>query len=768
MERIVLKHLSGSKTNQEDEFPLDRFSEITLGRNSSSSVMFSDETEVMVGRHHARITRNPALPSMFLITDLSSRNGTFVNRQRIFGAAPLKPGDVVQCGFGGPEFRFDVEPATDQLNAGEQPRQTVEMLIPERSQLAPSTPPPLAPLSSPPPSISSPDSSPIFSARVSYGKTANPASPASPASLANLVDVVSDELSGAPAESRARKRTPVIGGILIGCIVFLVGFVAYSKFQPNSLSGAEKPGTTPRPNAAPNASLDASEEKYGHVHFNGSAAEAEKDEQRAAWRIEVAPYLTLGGGRPGHAPSDFDKPAGLAFSPAGMLLAADAGNRRVQVWNVKTGSRLAEFGADVFSGEIDGVAVTPDNHLLVTDRLRGLAYVFAPPLRGPYDYQFKGPRFGEQGFTELGGVAVDSKGRAYVVDASGANVLRFNSDGAMDRNWNFEKSKAGGDAYLLSCDEIAIDEAGGNLFVASEKHAIVEVFDWETGAYKNRTIGAGKDASGKPAGKSVFFGSVKGMTIANRRLLAVDESAGHIQIFDIERPDAFNTDLAGYAPPRPVRDAGYQGYFGNAPLFDFEDRTNSELQRQVKDGAVIPGKANPPGHFCSPGAIAGYSDPANGETYIAVADQCNYRIAVYRWSDIAKALGGDGTAPGATLATNKVAAQNKSALAAASKPTAKPTVRFTGRPTGEINKNIAPGRGKVTSPNRAGNPINAGNVTTGGKVKPANGAKAAVTAPPVTASGKNKQTANISDDATATGKKAKKVKKAKKAEKVKY
>ncbi|MGH9800875.1 MAG: hypothetical protein ACRD82_10970, partial [Blastocatellia bacterium] len=58
----------------------------------------------------------------------------------------------------------------------------------------------------------------------------------------------------------------------------------------------------------------------------------------------------------------------------------------------------------------------------------------------------------------------------------------------------------------------------------------------------------------------------------------------------------------------------------------------------VKDGAVIPGQANPPGYFCSPDSIASYTDKTSGEAYIAIADQCNYRLAVYRWSDISKAL----------------------------------------------------------------------------------------------------------------------------------
>ncbi|HZF41505.1 MAG TPA: hypothetical protein VE715_21990, partial [Blastocatellia bacterium] len=58
------------------------------------------------------------------------------------------------------------------------------------------------------------------------------------------------------------------------------------------------------------------------------------------------------------------------------------------------------------------------------------------------------------------------------------------------------------------------------------------------------------------------------------------------------------------------------------------------LQQQVKNGSIIPGQANPPGYFCSPDSIASYTDKESGEAYIAIADQCNYRLAVYRLSDI--------------------------------------------------------------------------------------------------------------------------------------
>src|ERR1700693_1711980 len=114
MERIVLRHLSGSKANQVEGLPLSHFSELISGRDPSASVKYDPNRDDLVGRQHAKIIRDQADPNQFIITDLNSRNGTFVNRQRIVGSVKIAPGDAVQFGAGGPEFQFDLEPPPQQ------------------------------------------------------------------------------------------------------------------------------------------------------------------------------------------------------------------------------------------------------------------------------------------------------------------------------------------------------------------------------------------------------------------------------------------------------------------------------------------------------------------------------------------------------------------------------------------------------------------------------------------------------------------------------
>lgn len=113
MKRIVLRHLSGSKASQVEEFPLHHFSELTIGRDQSSIVKFDADKDDLVGRQHARVMADQTNPQEFLLADLNSRNGTFLNKQKIVGAVRVTAGDVVQLGPGGPEFIFDIEPRDD-------------------------------------------------------------------------------------------------------------------------------------------------------------------------------------------------------------------------------------------------------------------------------------------------------------------------------------------------------------------------------------------------------------------------------------------------------------------------------------------------------------------------------------------------------------------------------------------------------------------------------------------------------------------------------
>lgn len=93
-------------------FPLTSDKSV-IGRNSSTKNIVNDidltryDTKKIISRRHAMIQRKN---NQFLLYDLNSRNGTFVNGKRISSREPyvLKPGDVVEFGLGGVKLTFSV------------------------------------------------------------------------------------------------------------------------------------------------------------------------------------------------------------------------------------------------------------------------------------------------------------------------------------------------------------------------------------------------------------------------------------------------------------------------------------------------------------------------------------------------------------------------------------------------------------------------------------------------------------------------------------
>jgi pSer/pThr/pTyr-binding forkhead associated (FHA) protein len=112
-DRPCLRHLSGSRANRVDSLVFSPEREITLGRDRECHVRYS-ETDELVSRKHLKIIASRETPVRYMAVDLGSRNGTFVNRQRVFGALALSPGARVQLGAGGPEFEFQLDTESER------------------------------------------------------------------------------------------------------------------------------------------------------------------------------------------------------------------------------------------------------------------------------------------------------------------------------------------------------------------------------------------------------------------------------------------------------------------------------------------------------------------------------------------------------------------------------------------------------------------------------------------------------------------------------
>jgi S1-C subfamily serine protease len=115
--RIAIRHLSGSKVNQIEQFDLEGLQEITIGREPTSRIAYDLQRDDEVSRKHAVIRVKNGSELYFRIADLNSSNGTFLNGERIAGEVELLPEDIVELGSGGPKFMFDIQPRPANLPA---------------------------------------------------------------------------------------------------------------------------------------------------------------------------------------------------------------------------------------------------------------------------------------------------------------------------------------------------------------------------------------------------------------------------------------------------------------------------------------------------------------------------------------------------------------------------------------------------------------------------------------------------------------------------
>jgi adenylate cyclase len=92
--RLILKGAAGDVT----EYPLGENN--VLGRSTTASVRLADRE---VSRKHSQIDKEG---EEFILRDLGSSNGTYLNGKRIFAPSKLKEGDEVLIGTSKMEFRF--------------------------------------------------------------------------------------------------------------------------------------------------------------------------------------------------------------------------------------------------------------------------------------------------------------------------------------------------------------------------------------------------------------------------------------------------------------------------------------------------------------------------------------------------------------------------------------------------------------------------------------------------------------------------------------
>ena len=98
---IRLRQITGADNGREFEFEQDL---IRIGRMPDSEVNFDPEVDLDASGRHAEIRNEDG---RYLLIDTGSRNGTWLNGQRIKHAA-LNKGDQIEFGRGGPKIEIEM------------------------------------------------------------------------------------------------------------------------------------------------------------------------------------------------------------------------------------------------------------------------------------------------------------------------------------------------------------------------------------------------------------------------------------------------------------------------------------------------------------------------------------------------------------------------------------------------------------------------------------------------------------------------------------
>lgn len=106
---VLIRYVDGQKKGQTEKFTVVPTLNITIGRGDANLIAFDPANDI-ISRQHCQIRVNPHVPDTYEITDLQSKNGTYVNGHVITGTTALKTGDTIRLGKEGPLLEFNLDP----------------------------------------------------------------------------------------------------------------------------------------------------------------------------------------------------------------------------------------------------------------------------------------------------------------------------------------------------------------------------------------------------------------------------------------------------------------------------------------------------------------------------------------------------------------------------------------------------------------------------------------------------------------------------------
>jgi DNA-binding beta-propeller fold protein YncE len=319
----------------------------------------------------------------------------------------------------------------------------------------------------------------------------------------------------------------------------------------------------------------------------------------------VVEPVWVGGGERGNMPGiQFDEPNELSFDNNGNLWAGDIFNFRVQIYD-SHGQFLTTVGGEgngdcefvnPLIGKSGPEAIQSDsgNRVYVVDRGGQKINIYDGS-----NYSCIGMIQSEL-FEDPTGLVIDSRDQLYVADQGTDMIYQFSKDEFTHRyayKRTFQK-EVDGDSILKKTETLALDEKYDRLYASSEDESRVEVFGLASGKYIGKHIGELQVGVIPQNGR--FVDDVEGLAsdTINGWLVMSDEDNGRFMIHDLNSGELFNSEL----------DYAYLASFGRL--------------------------GSAPGEFLSADGVAF----SNVTGLVGIADQGNYRIQVFRISDLKSKL----------------------------------------------------------------------------------------------------------------------------------
>ncbi|MEH2241228.1 PrsW family glutamic-type intramembrane protease [Nostoc sp.] len=103
---------NGAAFGAESRYSLPPSKEMVIGRDPSCQVVLDAMSYRMVSRRHAVVrplSLSPDSKFSWVLCDLNSANGTYLNGQRLYECQELHPGDRISLGADGPQYVFEYE-----------------------------------------------------------------------------------------------------------------------------------------------------------------------------------------------------------------------------------------------------------------------------------------------------------------------------------------------------------------------------------------------------------------------------------------------------------------------------------------------------------------------------------------------------------------------------------------------------------------------------------------------------------------------------------